>query len=173
MIFRRRAAIGARVIAVVAIQAASGASAQAPAADAPLAPGVQNAQRAWQHWVLNCQGCHRPDGTGSEATAPSIAGTVARFLHAPGGREYLGQVPGVATSPLGDADLAEVLNWMLWRFDAAHIPATFQPYTADEVGRLRQHPLRIEASRVRNDLLKKAATAPARATARGESGAAG
>jgi hypothetical protein len=132
----------------------SNASAQAPAPDAPTAVGVANAQRAWQHWVLNCQGCHRPDGTGSEGTAPRIAGTVARFLHASGGREYLGRVPGVATSPLADRDLAEVLNWMLWRFDAAHIPTAFQPYTAEEVGRLRREPLRIEASRVRSDLLK-------------------
>jgi hypothetical protein len=137
-------------------------SAQAPLPDALLAPGVHNAQRAWQHWVLNCQGCHRPDGTGSDATAPSIAGTVARFLHAPGGREYLGRVPGVATSPLADADLAELLNWMLWRFDAAHIPADFHPYTPEELGRLRQQPLRVEASQVRSALLKKAARPEAR-----------
>jgi cytochrome c553 len=82
-----------------------------------LPAGVPNAQRAWQHWTLNCQGCHRQDGTGSEGTAPSLAGTVARFLAVPGGREYLGRVPGVATSPLSNEDLAEVMNWMLWRFD--------------------------------------------------------
>ncbi len=157
MSIRPRAGLGACLLAACALPAAMGASAQAPLPDAPLAPGVQDAQRAWQHWVLNCQGCHRPDGTGSDATAPSIAGTVARFLHAPGGREYLGRVPGVATSPLADADLAELLNWMLWRFDAAHIPADFQPYTAEELGRLRQQPLRVEASQVRSALLKKAA----------------
>jgi len=119
-------------------------------------PGVLNAQRAWQHWTLNCQGCHRPDGTGSEATAPSLAGTVAKFLAVPGGREYLGRVPGVATSPLSNDDLAEVLNWMLWRFDAPHIPADFTPYTAAEIGTLRTQPLRIEASSVRKELLNKA-----------------
>jgi mono/diheme cytochrome c family protein len=115
-----------------------------------------NEQRAWQHWTLNCQGCHRPDGTGSEGTAPSLAGTVAKFLNVRGGREYLGRVPGVATSPLSNDDLAEVLNWMLWRFDAPHIPADFTPYTAAEIGALRTQPLRIEASRVRKELLKKA-----------------
>jgi cytochrome c553 len=124
--------------------------------DGALNPGVMNAQRAWQHWTLNCQGCHRPDGTGSEGTAPSLAGTVAKFLNVPGGREYLGRVPGVATSPLSNDDLAEVLNWMLWRFDAAHVPANFAPYTAAEIGSLRTQPLRIEASTVRRELLKKA-----------------
>ena len=97
--------------------------------------GVENAQRAWQHWTLNCQGCHRPDGTGSDDTAPSLAGTVARFLSAPGGREYLGRVPGVAASALSNSDLAEVMNWMLWRFDKEHLPADFQPYTAAEIDR--------------------------------------
>jgi len=125
-----------------------------PADFAP--PGVPNTQRAWQHWTLNCQGCHRPDGSGSEGTAPGLVGTVGKFLRVPGGREYLGRVPGVATSPLSDADLAEVLNWMLWRFDAAHIPAAFAPFTAGEVARLRTQPLRIEASQVRRELLKKA-----------------
>jgi hypothetical protein len=130
--------------------------------EAAAARGVENPQRAWQHWTLNCQGCHRPDGSGSEGTAPSLAGTVAKFLHVPGGREYLGRVPGVATSPLSDKDLAEVLNWMLWRFDAGHIPADFEPYTPAELGSLRTHPLRIEASRLRRDLLKKADRLPVR-----------
>jgi mono/diheme cytochrome c family protein len=118
--------------------------------------GVENPQRAWQHWALNCQGCHRPDGTGSAGTTPSLAGTVARFLSVPGGREYLGRVPGVATSPLSSADLSEVMNWILWRFDKEHLPANFQPYTADEIGRLRVSPLRLEASRMRGELLDKA-----------------
>ncbi len=123
-------------------------------ADSPPA-GVENAQRAWQHWTLNCQGCHRQDGSGSPGTAPGLAGTVARFLAVPGGREYLGRVPGVATSPLSDADLAEVMNWMLWRFDREHIPGNFQPYTAVEIGALRQRPLRLEAAQLRADLLKQ------------------
>lgn len=119
-------------------------------------PGVENTQRAWQNWTLNCQGCHRLDGTGSATTSPSLAGTVAKFLWVPGGREYLGRVPGVATSPLSNADLAELVNWMLWRFDRQNLPATFEPYTAAEIGQLRAQPLRLEASQMRSDLLNKA-----------------
>jgi hypothetical protein len=48
------------------------------------------------------------------------------------------------------------MNWMLWRFDKEHIPANFQPFTAAEIGQLRSAPLRLEASRMRADLLKKA-----------------
>jgi len=134
------------------VAAAPGAS--APRADAPA--GVANAQRAWQNWTLNCQVCHRVDGTGSASTSPSLAGTVAKFLWVPGGREYLGRVPGVATSPLSNADLAELMNWMLWRFDKEHLPSTFQPFTAAEIGQLRSKPLRLEASQLRSELLKKA-----------------
>jgi cytochrome c553 len=127
-------------------------------ADAQSAPqpGIDNPQRAWQNWTLNCQGCHRPDGTGSSATAPSLAGIVAQFLTVPGGREYLGRVPGVATSPLSDVDLSEVMNWILWRFDKEHVPPNFQPFTAAEMRQLRRAPLRLEASGMRAELLKKA-----------------
>ena len=83
-------------------------------------------------------------------------GTVAKFLLVPGGREYLGRVPGVATSPLSDADLSELMNWMLWRFDKEHLPANFKPFTAAEIGQLRIAPLRLEASEMRAELLKKA-----------------
>ena len=151
-----RTLAGALLTAVAlasAVLAAASDSADAPSG-AP--PGVENTQRAWQHWTLNCQGCHRPDGTGTDQTAPSLAGTVARFLAIPGGREYLSRVPGVAASALSDADLAEVMNWMLWRFDKEHLPADFRPYTAAEIGQLRTRPLRLEASQIRADLLKKA-----------------
>jgi hypothetical protein len=138
----------------VGAQTAAPSAAQSAAQSAPA--GVDNPQRAWQHWTLNCQGCHRPDGTGSAGTTPSLAGTVGRFLTVPGGREYLGRVPGVATSPLSNADLSELMNWMLWRFDKEHVPADFQPFTAAELGRLRSSPLRLEASQMRAELLKKA-----------------
>jgi len=118
--------------------------------------GVINQQRAWQNWTLNCQGCHRPDGSGSAGTAPPLAGTVSKFLTVPGGREYLGRVPGVATSPLSNADLADLMNWMFWRFDKEHLPADFTPFTAEEIGRLRTSPLRLEAAPMRAALLQKA-----------------
>lgn len=118
--------------------------------------GVQNSQRAWQNWTLNCQGCHRPDGSGSSATTPSVAHTVSRFLGVDRGREYLARVPGVATSPLDDANLAELLNWMLWRFDPEHLPVNFRAFSATEVGELRKRPLRLEASQMRTELLAKA-----------------
>lgn len=116
-------------------------------------PGVENPALARQHWILQCQGCHRPDATGTPTTTPTMANLVARFLQVPGGREYLSRVPGVATAALSDKDLTELLNWTLFRFDPAHLPADFKPYGVEEVARLRRQPLRTEANSVRKRLM--------------------
>lgn len=116
--------------------------------------GVINPARAEQNWMLECQGCHRPDGDGSLQTAPAMVGFVSTFLSVPGGREYLARVPGVATAPLPDDQLAELLNWTLQRFDAGHLPQDFRPYTSSEMAEWRQRPLRIEAAALRRQLIE-------------------
>ena len=83
---------------------------------------------------------------------PDLREQMGRFLTVPGGREYLVQVPGSAQTALDDEGLARVLNWMLQNFSGAEIPGDFQPYTAGEVGRLRQHPL-TNPSSIRVELL--------------------
>lgn len=137
------------VVAVLGIGMAAGAA----AAIGTAMPGVPDPQRAHVNWMVKCQGCHRPDGGGSPTSAPAMAGQVARLLAVPGGREFLGQVPGVSTAALPDDQLAELLNWTLQRFDAQHVPAGFQPYTTDEIRKLREKPLRIEAAATRARLM--------------------
>jgi cytochrome c553 len=92
-------------------------------------------------YMLNCRGCHGPDGRGIAAGAPSFRGSVAKFLWVAGGREYLVRVPGTAQSELSDARTAALLNWILHAFSANEVPADFAPYTAEEVARLRRTPL--------------------------------
>lgn len=163
---RRSLRLAAAALAPAMLAGIGAAHAQAPGGTpAGIPAGVTNPQRAWQNWTLNCQGCHRPDGSGSAGTAPSLAGTVSIFLNVPGGRDYLGRVPGVATSPLSNADLAELMNWMFWRFDKEHVPVDFVPFTAGELARLRTNPLRLEASPMRAALLRKAAESAAAAVA--------
>ena len=65
-------------------------------------------------------------------------------------------MPGVAAAPFSDEETAEVINWMLRRYDAAHVPADFQPYTAEEVARLRLTPLGMDANALRAKLLAQA-----------------
>jgi mono/diheme cytochrome c family protein len=120
-----------------------------------LAPVVSaeeiNERRAQFNYQLFCQGCHTPDGTGANAV-PRMKDQVGYFLATPAGREYLVRVPGSATSALSDARLAEVLNWIVIEFAGASTPAEVKPYSAEEVGRLRQHPLN-EVEQYRSQLL--------------------
>ena len=161
---RRAAAAAALLSALVA--AGPGCAADSPfgrafydPAEANF-PSVADMRRAWQNWTLNCQGCHRADGSGTAGTAPPIKDTVARFLHARGGREYLAEVPGVAAAPFSDEEIAEIMNWMVRRFDAAHVPADFQPYTPAEIARLRLTPLGLDANTLRARLLAQAERHP-------------
>lgn len=125
------------------------------AAASAEAPGVQNEARAKMNWMLNCQGCHQPDASGSANGAPSMANEVARFLSVDGGREYLTRVPGVANAGLADDQLAELLNWTLSTFDKDHLPAAFAPFTQEEMAAGRARPLVSEAAVMRAALREK------------------
>ncbi|MCP3984668.1 MAG: cytochrome c [bacterium] len=88
-------------------------------------------------YVLHCSGCHGLDGHGVPGTVPTLHG-VGRFGSTPEGRAYLASVPGVAQAPIGDAELATLLNWVLESYSDA--PPT-PPYSAEEVGRFRSKPI--------------------------------
>jgi len=136
--------------AVVLVLLLSGAASPGRGAAAPSYEGG----RARIDYMLNCQGCHQPEGVGSAGAVPRLRDHLGSFLHVPGGREYLVQVPGVAGSALEDDRLAAVLNWVLREFSAAELPAGFVPYDAVEVGRLRRVPL-ADAESERHILLQR------------------
>ncbi len=92
-------------------------------------------------FILNCQGCHRSDGSETPGSVPPIKHHVARFLGVPGGREFIIRVPGVASAPLSDEAIANLMNWLLVTFDPEHVPPMFQAYTSAEVRELRSRPL--------------------------------
>ena len=114
------------------------------------------AKKARQNWILNCQGCHKIDGTGRPAKGlPNLTGEVSKFLNVTGGREYLSRVPGITNASINDAELTELINWTLLRFDPENIPKDHKPYTAEEVTQWRKHPLSIGAKQTRENLLAK------------------
>ena len=92
------------------------------------------------NYMLNCQGCHLARGEGFVGRVPRMTDFVGYFLHSDDGRAFLIQVPGVAFSPLSDADTTRLMNWMLIEFSAAQLPEDFEPYTEAEVAALRQQP---------------------------------
>lgn len=116
--------------------------------------GVSDPERAQYNWVMHCRGCHQMDATGSKGGAPNMKGVVAQFLHLKEGRDFLARVPGVAFVALPDNEVAELLNWMVQRFDATHMPEDFVPYSTKEVSQLRENPLISKAETKRNELLE-------------------
>ena len=96
---------------------------------------------ARQNYILNCQGCHLPDGSGSKGNVPKMNDFVGYFLRVPGGREFIVQVPGAANAPISDQELADVMNWLLLNFSRNELPEPFDPYSAKEIDKLRKEPL--------------------------------
>ncbi len=117
--------------AVAGEEPAAAPPAAGPAAAANAAPGADALwQAARADYVLQCAGCHRVDGRGSTPHGiPDFRNSVGAFTHLPAGREYLIRVPGAAYSQLSNAELANVLNWLLHTFSPAQLPAGFSPYT--------------------------------------------
>lgn len=120
---------------------------------AQAAPEI-DAARAQSNYMLNCQGCHLADGSGLPGSVPSMRGIVGSFLTVPGGRDFLIQVPGSANAPLSDAELAELLNWILTTMSAEQLSPDFQYYTGEEVAQLRQHTL-VDVESVRAGIVAK------------------
>lgn len=119
--------------------------------------GVPDPAYAHSQYMLHCQGCHLPNGTGYVGHIPSLVDFLGYFLTIDGGREFLVQVPGSSSAPMDDETLAQVLNWMLVTYSKKQLPKDYQPYTAGEVAELRQHPL-LEVEQYRAKLLKQLAT---------------
>lgn len=118
-------------------------------------PNAWATSPAQADYMLNCQGCHLPEGEGYPARGvPALKGHVGKFLLVEGGREFLVQVPGSAMSDLSNQQLADVLNWILVSFNSAGLPKNFTPYSAEEVTQLRQSPL-LEVTKTRSTLIDR------------------
>jgi mono/diheme cytochrome c family protein len=99
------------------------------------------------NYMLQCMGCHTPDGSGEPGRVPSLRLTLAPFAASAAGRRFIVQVPGASQSKLSDAELAQLLNWMIENLSSTP-PATFARFTAAEVTSYRGTPLvGVEAAR--------------------------
>ena len=105
------------------------------------------------NYMLQCQGCHGPDGRGEPGHVPSIGSTLAPLARLSEGRRYLVEVPGVAQSMLSDEEIAALLNWMITTLGRAK-PHQFHPFTTAEVARYRREPL-VEVSATRARLMRQ------------------
>ncbi|HVP33615.1 MAG TPA: cytochrome c [Steroidobacteraceae bacterium] len=135
-----------------------------PAAALVAAAALARAAHAnpQQDYILYCMGCHGSEAQGVAGKVPPLAGSVALFMRSPEGRNYVLRVPGAASSALGDAQLAAVLNWLAERFPPAErLPTVGAPFTAAEVSELRRAPLADVRERRREVVRSLAASGPA------------
>lgn len=99
---------------------------------------VSNAASPRTNYLLHCSGCHLPGGEGAPPNVPTMHNELGRMMTVPAMRAYLVRVPGSAQSSLSDAELTEVVNWMLVEFNAETLPADFEPLSTMEVTRARK-----------------------------------
>ena len=120
-----------------------------------FAVSSQSRQKPEINYLQFCQGCHRADGSGSRSNdVPDLRGSVGNFLYLKEGRDFLVQVAGVAQAPISDVELAELMNWTLYKFGASEMPDLFVPYDAEEVRKLRMN-RPTNTSIIRNNLVQK------------------
>ncbi|SAL55681.1 c-type cytochrome [Caballeronia humi] len=110
--------------------------------------------RARQAWVLNCMGCHTADGSGIPGKVPPLRDSLGHFVSLKDGRDFVMRVPGASNSALSDAELANVLNWVLGTMNPQSRPASLAPYTADEIAAHRR-PALTDVARVRAKLIRQ------------------
>lgn len=96
---------------------------------------------AYKDYTLNCAGCHRVDGSGTpgySSQIPDLRNSLGSFTRTRAGRDYLIRVPGSVDSLLSNGELANVLNYMVARFDPDLAGPDFKPFTANEIGAVRR-----------------------------------
>ena len=112
------------------------------------------AGRARVNYALYCAGCHTMSGKGSPGIVPDLGEYLGQFAQNSESRPFLVQVPGASSSPLSDAELAEVTNWILYTMNADQLTKNFKPYTTAEVTEYRKTPL-LDVIPVKDALVEK------------------
>jgi mono/diheme cytochrome c family protein len=104
-----------------------------------------------KEYLLHCSGCHGVSGHGLPSNGIPDLHDAGRWLGLTAGREYLVQVPGISATGLDDELAARMLNYALRTYSADQLSASFQPFTAEEVHRLRTN-VATDADRRRQNL---------------------
>lgn len=116
---------------------------------------------AQSDFIEQCAGCHGVRGTTVPAHLPEIKDRVGWFMCTPGSRAYLLRLPNVAHSRITDnAQLADLMNYVVFVLGGKSVPAGTKPFTAEEVTHERQFALTsvsLQAERLRlaNEAIRK------------------
>jgi mono/diheme cytochrome c family protein len=148
------------VTAALALLLPLGTPAAIPAATSAATPAEapddsSRLPRPQSNYLLGCGGCHGVQGVSNSKLVPDLRDQVGYFLNTQEGREYLVRVPNVAFFTVSDQELADMLNFMVFRIGGSSVPAGSVPYSAEEVARLRKQPLtEVNLTDYRNRLVE-------------------
>ena len=92
---------------------------------------------AESNYLLHCAGCHLADGSGVADKVPSLKANLGWLAAREEGRDYLARVPGASQAPVSDAELADVINWMLIEFGSVSANQTDRLLSEDDVSTAR------------------------------------
>lgn len=103
---------------------------------------IHDQVQARSDYVENCGGCHGIEGDSAPALLPVLRGRTGYFLCDPEARAYLIRLPNVSHSRITDnAELADLLNYVVFDLGGTSAPASSPPFTAEEVTRERPRTL--------------------------------
>ena len=139
MTLRARLAPGLVLLALAGLGTGRGelwATTSGPAASATAAAMMSDPELARGDYLENCAGCHGLDGSTAPASLPELRGRVGWFMCTPESRAYLLRLPNVAHSRITDnAELADMMNFVVFVLGAGSAPPGTKPFTAEEVAR--------------------------------------
>ena len=92
---------------------------------------------AESNYLLHCAGCHLVDGSGVPDKVPSLKGNLGWLAARDEGRDYLARVPGASQAPITDAELADVINWLLVEFGSVKANQADRLLSANDVSTAR------------------------------------
>ena len=135
------AAAFAGAVSFGALRAAEPAN-HSPEIPAAAAGMMADPELAQSDFIEQCAGCHGVRGSSVPAHLPELKDRVGWFMCTPESRAYLLRLPNVAHSRLTDnAQLADLMNYVIFVLGGKSAPAGSKPFTAEEVARERQFPL--------------------------------
>jgi hypothetical protein len=113
-----------------------------PDIPADVAAKMIDPELAQSDFVEQCAGCHGVRGSSIPAHLPELKDRVGYFMCTPESRAYLLRLPNVAHSRLTDnAQLADLMNYVVFVLGGKSAPPGAKPFTAEEVAHERQFPL--------------------------------
>jgi len=118
------------------------ASLAAASAQVSADPAVTHLSASQSTYLERCGGCHGIQGISNPIVVPTLRGQVGQFLCTQVGREYLVRLPSIATSPLSDQEVADLMNFVVFSLGRAQPDGARAPlFGSREVHELRRRPL--------------------------------